>query len=262
VASPLAAAGLADQNYVASFREHVRWQEPCELREEEGLLLMAGCNAFPGLFRNCAVRVDPALEGDAAAGRAQDFFRARGRGFTFLARESCDGDLERALKARGFSLLADSPCMLIEAPVESRPVPPGLRLSRFESEREVEDAARVNAQAYEALKLPAAEARLYFNRPRGLLSERVTGFVAYRDALPVATALTIHSGGSAGVYWVGTVAPEQKKGLGELMTRLATNAGFERGASVVTLQASPFGEPVYRRLGYRVYYRSRRYRPG
>lgn len=254
-------ADLADENYVESFREHARWQEPCALAESDGLLLMAGVNGFPGLYRNCALRSDRRLPADAAVERAEAFFRARGRSFRFLARGRLDADLEAALAARGFSLLADAPCMLVEAPLGEQPVPPGIRIERFTDEHRVADAVAVNAEAYESLKLPAAEARLYFNRPSALLSGSVSGFVAYRGDYPVATALAIHSGRSAGVYWVGTVAAERGKGLGELVTRLATNAGFARGARVVTLQASAMGEPVYLRMGYRTCDRSRRYRP-
>jgi len=87
----------------------------------------------------------------------------------------------------------------------------------------------------------------------------VEGFVAYRDTHPASTALTIFSGEGAGVYWVGTANDARRRGLGELCTRLATNAGFARGAKVVTLQASPFGEPIYKRLGYRTYDRTRRF---
>jgi hypothetical protein len=35
-------------------------------------------------------------------------------------------------------------------------------------------------------------------------------------------------------------------------TRFVTNASFEQGATVVTLQASEAGAPVYARMGYRV----------
>lgn len=254
------AGQLADENYVESFREHARWQQPCELVESDGLLLMAGTNGFPGLFRNCALRVAAHLDPAAAVERAREFFARRERGFTFLARGSRDADLEHVLRAKGFRLLADAPCMLVETPLGERPVPDGIRIGHFDDERVVADAVEVSAAAYEALKLPAAEARLYFNRPAGLVSDTVSGFVAYRGAQAIATALTIHSGRSAGVYWVGTIASERGKGMGELMTRLATNAGFGRGASVVTLQASPLGESLYLRLGYRVCDRSRRYR--
>jgi ribosomal protein S18 acetylase RimI-like enzyme len=88
----------------------------------------------------------------------------------------------------------------------------------------------------------------------------VIGFVAYRDGVPVSTALTILSGEGAGVYWVGTTSDARRSGLGEICTRLATNAGFAHGARVVTLQASPFGEPIYQRLGYQSYDRLLRFR--
>ena len=71
--------------------------------------------------------------------------------------------------------------------------------------------------------------------------------------------LTIFSGNGAGIYWVGTIPEAQRSGLGTLCTRVATNAGFQNGASVVTLQASPYGEPIYLRLGYKTYDRLKWY---
>jgi len=59
---------------------------------------------------------------------------------------------------------------------------------------------------------------------------------------------------------VGTAKHAERQGLAELCTRRATNIGFERGAKLVTLQASPGGEPIYTRLGYRIYDRLRWYR--
>jgi hypothetical protein len=48
---------LADANLPQALQEHARWQEPRSCVEEDGVLLMAGANAFPGAFRNCVVRV-------------------------------------------------------------------------------------------------------------------------------------------------------------------------------------------------------------
>ena len=156
--------------------------------------------------------------------------------------------------------MADSPCMLVEAPVAEPQIPAGIRIEHFSDVAHVQHAVQINAEAYEALKLPADETRVFFGRPAALLSPRVIGFVAYRDGMPVSTALTILSGEGAGVYWVGTTIDARRSGLGEVCTRLATNAGFAGGARVVTLQASPFGEPIYQRLGYQTYDRLLRYR--
>jgi ribosomal protein S18 acetylase RimI-like enzyme len=256
-------AGLAekaDANLIEAFREHARWQQPGECLEEDGLLMVAGANAAPMAFRNCAVRTHPDAPATRVLERAQEFFRARNRGFVFILRASCDADLEQCLRSSGLRFTGEAPCMLIEAPVAESRTPAGVRVERFSEARHVEDAVAVNAEAYRAIKLPPEETRMYFNRPAALLSPRVAGFVAYRDGRPASTALTICSGESAGVYWVGTASGAQRAGLADTCTRLATNAGFASGASVVTLQATPFGEPLYRKLGFRTYDRILRFR--
>lgn len=251
---------LADANLLQALREHARWQEPCTCVEEGGVLMMAGANAFPGAFRNCVVRVDGRVPAAEVLRRAQAFFSEHGRGYTLLVRASRDADLITALQTAGMTPLADSPCMLIDQPVEEPKVPTGIRIERMTELRHVQDTVAINAEAYEALKLPAAETRVFFGRPQEVLSPRMVGFVAYRDGVPLSTALTLLGGEGAGVYWVGTAAAARRSGLGELCTRLATNAGFAAGARVVTLQASPFGEPIYQRLGYRTYDRQLRFR--
>jgi ribosomal protein S18 acetylase RimI-like enzyme len=254
------ASELADANLVEAVREHARWQTPCEVLERDGLLAVAGANAFPGAFRNCAVRTDRALAAVDALGRAREFFAQRGRGFTFVVRDSRDRDLDQTLLSAGIPCAGEAPCMVVEAPLAAARVPDGVRVERFGEVRHVADAIAVNAEAYEMIKLPAAETRLYFSRPDALLSPRVAGFVAYRRGRPVATALAILGGAAAGIYWVGIAAGQGRGGLGTLCTALATNAAFESGARAVTLQASPFGEALYRRLGYRDCDRMRRYR--
>ena len=54
---------------------------------------------------------------------------------------------------------------------------------------------------------------------------------------------------------VGTALESRGRGLAELVTRVATNIGFDCGAPYITLQATSMGEPVYRKLGYRELYR-------
>ena len=66
--------------------------------------------------------------------------------------------------------------------------------------------------------------------------------------------MTYESDGVASLQWVGTVPAARGAGLGALVTVAATNLAFEHGASSCTLQASPMGESVYRRLGYETIY--------
>lgn len=45
--------------------------------------------------------------------------------------------------------------------------------------------------------------------------------------------------------------PEARgRGLAELVTHAVTQVGFGLGAELVVLQATPMGEPVYRRMGF------------
>ena len=67
----------------------------------------------------------------------------------------------------------------------------------------------------------------------------------------VAGAMVLASHGIAGIYWVATLAESRGRGYGEAVTRAVANDAFQRGADAVVLQASPFGEPVYRRIGFR-----------
>ncbi len=254
-----AAADLADLNMIESIREHARWQTPCECIEENGVLLFAGANEFPVGYRNCVARVDPRVSARATLGRAREFFAARRRGFSMLVFAKRDADLETELQAAGLVRRADIPAMLTQTPLREIEIPPDIRIERFTEERHVRDATEIVAEAYQQNRLPAEQTRVYFTLPAQLLSDRVIGYVAYRGARPLATALTIMSGKGAGVYWVGTVPAAGRGGLGTLCTQRATNAGFARGASVVALQASPFGEPIYQRLGYQTYDRMRWY---
>jgi len=47
--------------------------------------------------------------------------------------------------------------------------------------------------------------------------------------------------------------------LGRIVTEWATNVAFDRGATSVTLQASPMGGPLYAKLGYQTLYHYRDY---
>lgn len=251
---------LADANLIESIREHARWQSPCEMVEEDGILLVAGVTDFPGAYRNCVARVDPDVTARDVVTRAEDFFRSRNRGFTVFARASRDEDLEKYMLEGGFVQRADSPCMLIDEPVPVPTLGPGLRVEKFENARHIQDAAAVNADAYLTLGLPVIETQALFADTARVAARGLIGCVVYRDEQPLATALAINSPGAAGIYWVGTTNQAQRMGLASLCTALVTNAGFAGGASVVTLQASPFGEPVYQRLGYRTYDRLKWFR--
>lgn len=241
---------LIDANLVESVREFARWQKGGEIVERDGVLLIAGTTRFP-VVSNAALRLDPLLSPQKMLETALGFFRDRRRGFTVWVRPGVDDDTASALGAAGFHEISSSPWMVLDAPLRAEPLPDGLEIREARTEREVLDARDVNREAYLSIQMPPAEVDAVYGRPHHALHAAVRIFVGYREGRPVATAMILFTHAVAGIYWVGTVEAARGRGYAAALTRHASNAGFDDGARVVTLQASVMGEPIYRRLGYR-----------
>jgi hypothetical protein len=252
-------AVLLDENLLAAMREFARWQPGAVGVEADGLLTIAGASAFPVGYANCVVRTDRRVAPHEVLARAAAFFEPRGRGFTIFVRGTFDADLEAVLQHTGVASLADTPCMVVDRPLAPPVLPRGCELRTVADEAAAVAVREINAEAYRSLGLPAEETRALYGLPRKLLAPHHTTVLGCRDGRPVSTAMIIFSPLVAGVYWVGTTSDARRTGLAEACTRQVTNAAFERGARAVTLQASPMGEPIYTRLGYRTFDRLRWY---
>ena len=124
-----------------------------------------------------------------------------------------------------------------------------------DDEAGVRDFIAVNVEAYGTYGMPAEVLSDLFDETALLVEDSTAHIVvASREGEPIATAMTYESDGVASLQWVGTVPTARTAGLGALVTIRATNLAFEHGASSCTLQASPMGEPLYRRLGYETIY--------
>jgi ribosomal protein S18 acetylase RimI-like enzyme len=55
----------------------------------------------------------------------------------------------------------------------------------------------------------------------------------------------------AGIYDMGVAAHERRRGVGRALTAAALDLGRAAGCSFATLNATPEGELLYRRLGFR-----------
>jgi len=242
---------LIDLNVVESIREFARWQGASLCVEDDGVLLVAGPSDSPLGYTNCAARVDPETPAAHVLERAQGFFGDQDRGFTLWARASADADLEQAARARGLAPVSESPWLVLSSALDAKPLADGARVVLVTDEAGMADAAAVNRDAYQSQGFSADAVDAIYARPKRMLSPAVSVFVLYLGDRPVATAITLHTTGVGGVYWVGTRASDRARGYGEACTRAAVNAGFEAGARVVTLQATRMGESLYRRLGFR-----------
>jgi hypothetical protein len=247
-------ARLGHLNYVEFGRESCRWSVGSVTREEDGVVLLATGSSFP-VLGNGIYRVDDRASAIQVLDAADRWFAELGRGYTVMVRDTdVDRELEREARARGMVELLAMPEMVCRRRLEERPVPNGAALGWVEDVAAIADFAAVSSAAYEALGLPSDVTKELLTPSPRFLEPHVHAVVAYLDDSPVAAAMTVLSHGIAGVYWVGTIEAARGSGLGEAVTRAVTNRAFDRGALVNTLQASPMGEPVYRRMGYETLY--------
>jgi hypothetical protein len=201
---------------------------------------------FP--FFSGAMRSHSRPEGAALIERADAWFG--GRAYSVLARERAeDASLEAAAEAAGLRLAAPRyPAMGAERRAEA-PRVEGLAIRAVADEADARAFWGVCAEAYPAIGFPADA----FERfpAATLLHEASAAFIGELDGEPVATAMACVLDDVGFVGWVGTNATVRGRGAGAALTAAATDAAFDRGAKLASLQASPMGEAIYRRLGYR-----------
>jgi hypothetical protein len=252
---------LGHQNLIDYSRASTQWASKGSLHEDGGALLYAGGSWIP-VVGNGAFRTDEAADPVPFLTHADAFFGRRKRGYSVKVRDDGrDDDLQAACERHGLVPLGDpTPQMICHRRLEVPDLPEGISLTRVRDEQGVTDFASVDTDAYATYGMPADVFVDMFDRPHRLLADaQTTIVVAYRGVQPVATALTFFSGGVASLQWVGTVAAARQMGLGRVVTVWATNVAFDMGATSVTLQASPMGEPLYAKLGYETRYRYREY---
>jgi GNAT superfamily N-acetyltransferase len=249
----------AHLNLIESSQRLFELDPGAEVEEGDGWMFGAGRSSHP-VISNAAFRVDDALDPGELLERASGFFGGRERGFAVWARagEPGDDDLVAACEDAGLQMVYAMPEMVLDARVEERPAPDGIVLLRVDSHDDVEDYWRVAASAYASLGFPP-DVFAFYEDDEGLRTDGVAAFLARVEDRPAGIAMTIVSHSVAGVYWVGCTEEARGRGLGWSVTAAAVNAGFEMGAETASLQASPMGESLYRRMGFETIYDYRLY---
>lgn len=246
---------LADLNHAESIRETGRWKADSEIIEQDDLLMVAGGDKTP--VTNSAIRIGdhPRPHADEIMGRVRDYFGHRERGYSLHLRRHLDSDLEDLCRSAEMMKISESPGMSIQEPIRMKDLPSGITIKIIEDRSGAVDFASVAIDSYQSLGMPQKVGEKIFATPERMLRPYNHLVVAYLDGKPVSAAMLTFSHAIAGIYWVGTVESARRKGLAEACTSLVTNEAFKRGAPCVILQASQFGEPIYRRLGFKEFTR-------
>lgn len=80
--------------------------------------------------------------------------------------------------------------------------------------------------------------------------DEITYYLFYSKGEIVGTAIYFPSDEVVGIHGVGVVPEMRKKGFAEEMMKILLNKALNRGISYATLQASPLGKGIYKRLGF------------
>lgn len=246
----------AHLNMVESSRRLFEFDPGAELEVGPGWLFGAGRSPHPTIS-NAAFRTDDGLDPGELLERARAFFAARGRGFALWARGvGADEGLIEAAERAGLEAIYSMPEMVLRTRPQPHPPPPGVELRRVAT---AEDAAAfwgVAEASYTSIGFPP-EVFSYYEDDAGFRAEGAAAFIALLDGEPAAIAMTLVSHGIAGIYWVGSTKRARGLGLGTAVTAAAIEAGLEMGPEIASLQASPMGESLYRRMGFETLYACR-----
>jgi ribosomal protein S18 acetylase RimI-like enzyme len=215
----------------------------------DGLLLAAGPHPKAYIV-NAAFRVEPLLSGAAVLTRVRDHYDTLAFGFAINTTAHADDDISAAAIAAGWERVISLPAMVVRQRVQDRPTPAGAVLRVADPDRDTATFGNIAATCFADSDEEADAYRLVFDHPELLGGTGVSAFIASIDGRDAAAAWSIVDDGAATVGWVGTLPEFRRRGLGDVVTRAATNAAFDGGAMLVTLQASPSGEPVYAAMGY------------
>lgn len=250
---------LSDLNLAEYTREVTRWNASGEIREEDELLITKGSCPFPTMCTAMTLGSISTDRAQAAFDHIRSFYLERKSPFSIHLRTHADEALEAICRREKMILIPEAPGMVTDRPLTKERIPEGISIRHVTDPAGVLDFAFVTKESYQSLGMPAWVCEQIFATPARLLRPHNDWVVAYEGARPVSAAMTLHSHGIAGLYWVGTLEPSRTRGFGEACVREAVNEAFRRGAGLVILQASKFGAPLYARMGFREVTRYRWY---
>ena len=258
----MAATASAEQRAHANLCDFTRFmarlQPEAQLLDRDGILAVKGPVDFPS--DRIAMRATDEGDAQSFVDAVDGFFRAdSGRSVTVFIRDGLDDDVAVLLQQRGYNEFGSSPQMICDRrPPDRAPAAPAtVRLAS--TANDIHAYADIAAEAFTHLSFDADATRNSVRNADVMLGDEVIVSIAEIDGRRVAGACCVLVGDEPNGYvaWVACADEARGHGLGDTVTRLVTNSAFDRGAHIVSLEASHFGASTYARMGYR---EIRRYR--
>lgn len=135
---------------------------------------------------------------------------------------------------------------------EDVPFPPGLEIVEVKDNDTLMTWCRVTCAGF-GIPEPAVPSLYEWFKTDIEYRQPMKFYLGRLEGKPVATSMYFLGEGVVGIYFVATLPEARNRGIGFTITQQPLLEGREMGYRVGILQASKMGEPVYRRMGFRVY---------
>ena len=190
--------------------------------------------------------------------RIQAHFSAHQMGMQwFIGPSTRPTNLGEHLEQHGFLYQGSAPGMAVQFERLPRALatPSRLEIARVGNSSQLQEWAAVAGQAY-GEPAEVQQARCAVHAAFGFAEDApLQRYIARLDGQPVAMSALLLAAGVAGIYDVATAPQARRQGIGAAITQAPLLTARARGYRVGVLEASPMGEPVYRRLGFEEYCR-------
>jgi ribosomal protein S18 acetylase RimI-like enzyme len=192
---------------------------------------------------------DPVPDPEASVVAAEVCFEQAGWRPAFDLAAGAHPMVEQVLADRGFQVVVTRPGMVRSTSVDLvAPAAPGVRLELGVSP----DRDAIIEVQRESFDLHPATARGLV--PNALFADPEAAVIVAREHRPrgghVVGSVTVHLDLTAAIVGAAVLPTHRHRGIGSALTTAALALARHHGADLAWLQASPDGEPLYRRLGF------------
>ncbi len=189
----------------------------------------------------------PAGLSDTALCEAEAFFRAQRALWSVVLIEPLFAAASDWLRQRGYSLRWDAPLLAWDGPLPAAPGTQRAAVMRASTAHHLADVRQVMEEAF----LSGSEVSQRVAREEHLGDPEIAHYLVYAGPEAVACATVVRHDSMAGVWNVGTRRGHRRRGYATLLMTTILRDLTAQGCTCSILMASPSGEPLYLKLGYR-----------
>ena len=221
------------------------------LVEDRGMAFVVGTHPTPVII-NTAFRTDPSVSATEVLDRSRAFYAGVGHQFTVVTSDQLDADVCAAATASGWLMALDLPAMVCRTRLPDRPLPASVSLRRADPLRDIASFRQIQRDGFASDEEDRAAVESVFGASDALAAAETFAVVATVGGRDAAVGMADVIDGVAYVGFIATLPAFRRRGLGDAVTRAVTNGGFDLGADMAVLEASPMGRSVYERMGFEI----------